>query len=86
MFEQGVIRPPSEADSLLVRVTRNRTWNRCHICPAYKGKNSQGDRSRKSDRMLEIIFYPIILFDRTEILKYILHTIYQLDHAQTKTF
>lgn len=38
MFEQGVIRPPSEADSLLVRVTRNCTWNRCHICPAYKGK------------------------------------------------
>jgi len=38
MFEQGVIRPPSEASSLLVRVTRNCTWNRCHICPAYKGK------------------------------------------------
>ena len=38
MFEQGVIRPPSEAFSLLVRVTRNCPWNRCHICPAYKGK------------------------------------------------
>ena len=38
MFEQGVIRPPSEAHSLLVRVTRNCPWNRCHICPAYKGK------------------------------------------------
>jgi len=38
MFEQGVIRPPSEAMSLLVRVTRNCPWNRCHICPAYKGK------------------------------------------------
>ncbi len=38
MFEQGVIRPPSEASSLLVRVTRNCPWNRCHICPAYKGK------------------------------------------------
>ena len=38
MFEQGVIRPPSEAASLLVRVTRNCPWNRCHICPAYKGK------------------------------------------------
>ena len=38
MFEQGVIRPPSEASSLLVRVTRNCTWNRCHVCPAYKGK------------------------------------------------
>ncbi len=39
MFEQGVIRPPSEASSLLVRVTRNCPWNRCHICPAYKGKS-----------------------------------------------
>ncbi len=38
MFEQGVIRPPSEASSLLVRVTRNCPWNRCHICPAYKGQ------------------------------------------------
>ena len=38
MFEQGVIRPPNEASSLLVRVTRNCPWNRCHICPAYKGK------------------------------------------------
>ncbi len=38
MFEQGVIRPPSEAASLLLRVTRNCPWNRCHICPAYKGK------------------------------------------------
>jgi radical SAM superfamily enzyme YgiQ (UPF0313 family) len=38
MFEQGVIRPPSEASSLFVRVTRNCPWNRCHICPAYKGK------------------------------------------------
>lgn len=37
MFEQGVIRPPSEANSLLVRVTRNCPWNRCLFCPAYKG-------------------------------------------------
>jgi radical SAM superfamily enzyme len=37
MFEQGVIRPPSEASSLLVRATRNCPWNRCLFCPAYKG-------------------------------------------------
>ena len=37
MFEQGVIRPPSEAQSLLVRVTRNCPWNQCLFCPAYKG-------------------------------------------------
>ncbi len=37
MYEQGVIRPPSEANSLLVRVTRNCPWNQCLFCPAYKG-------------------------------------------------
>ncbi len=37
MYEQGPIRPPSEANSLLVRVTRNCPWNQCLFCPAYKG-------------------------------------------------
>ena len=37
-FEQGPIRPPSEADSLLVRVTRNCPWNHCRFCPVYKGR------------------------------------------------
>ncbi len=36
-FEQGPIRPPSEARSLLIRVTRNCSWNRCEFCPVYKG-------------------------------------------------
>ncbi len=37
-FEQGPIRPPSEAGSLLIRVTRNCPWNRCVFCSTYKGK------------------------------------------------
>ncbi len=36
-FEQGPIRPPSEAGSLLIRVTRNCPWNQCSFCPVYKG-------------------------------------------------
>jgi len=36
-FEQGPIRPPSEAYSLLIRVTRNCPWNHCTFCPVYKG-------------------------------------------------
>lgn len=35
-FEQGPIRPPSEAYSLLLRITRNCPWNRCTFCSVYK--------------------------------------------------
>jgi histone acetyltransferase (RNA polymerase elongator complex component) len=35
-FEQGPIRPPNEARSLLLRFTRNCPWNRCLFCPVYK--------------------------------------------------
>jgi len=35
-FEQGPIRPPSEAQSLLLRATRNCPWNRCEFCHTYK--------------------------------------------------
>ena len=37
-FETGPIRPPSEAMSLLVRVSRNCPWNKCAFCPVYKGQ------------------------------------------------
>ena len=36
-IEQGPIRPPSEAHSLLLRVTRNCPWNKCEFCHIYKG-------------------------------------------------
>jgi len=35
-FEQGPIRPPNEARSLLLRFTRNCPWNHCLFCPVYK--------------------------------------------------
>ncbi|MBW2296323.1 MAG: radical SAM protein [Deltaproteobacteria bacterium] len=37
-FEQGPIRPPNEARSLLLRFTRNCPWNHCQFCPVYKGR------------------------------------------------
>jgi hypothetical protein len=37
-FEQGPIRPPSEAASLLLRVMRNCPWNQCTFCPVYKDR------------------------------------------------
>jgi histone acetyltransferase (RNA polymerase elongator complex component) len=38
-FEQGPIRPPSEAQSLLLRFTRNCPWNKCKFCPVYKRRS-----------------------------------------------
>jgi len=37
-IEQGPLRPPSEARSLLIRLVRNCPWNKCLFCPAYKGE------------------------------------------------
>lgn len=37
-FELGPIRPPSEANSLLIRATVNCPWNKCKFCPVYKGQ------------------------------------------------
>jgi radical SAM superfamily enzyme YgiQ (UPF0313 family) len=34
----GPLRPPSEAYSLLVRVTKNCPWNRCAFCSVFRGK------------------------------------------------
>ncbi|MBS7251008.1 MAG: radical SAM protein [Candidatus Freyarchaeota archaeon] len=37
-FEFPPYRPPSEAYSMLIRVTRNCPWNRCAFCNMYKGQ------------------------------------------------
>jgi hypothetical protein len=37
-FQLGPIRPPSEAYSLLIRATKNCSWNRCKFCHIYKGQ------------------------------------------------
>jgi len=37
-FETGPVRPPSEAQSILLRITRNCHWNKCVFCPVYKNQ------------------------------------------------
>ncbi|NLI12973.1 MAG: radical SAM protein [Peptococcaceae bacterium] len=58
-FEQGPIRPPSEAASLLLRLTRNCTWNKCVFCPTYKGqtfsRRSLGEIKKDIDTVKEMI-------------------------------
>lgn len=36
-FQQGPIRPPSEADSLLIRTTEGCPWNKCKFCTLFEG-------------------------------------------------
>ncbi|WP_375748281.1 radical SAM protein [Vibrio sp. HN007] len=36
-FQQGPIRPPSEADSLLIRTTQGCPWNKCNFCTLFEG-------------------------------------------------
>lgn len=58
-FEQGPIRPPSEAASLLLRFTRNCPWNKCTFCPVYKGttfsRRSLEEIKKDIDTVVEII-------------------------------
>lgn len=58
-FEQGPIRPPSEAYSLLLRVTRNCPWNRCEFCHTYKKEKfslrTPEEVKRDIDRVKEIV-------------------------------
>lgn len=51
-FELGPIRPPSEANSLLLRITRNCPWNKCTFCGLYKDKKFS---IRKVDHVLKDI-------------------------------
>ncbi|MCX7823053.1 MAG: radical SAM protein [Syntrophobacterales bacterium] len=58
-FEQGPIRPPSEAASLLLRFTRNCPWNKCTFCPVYKNstfsRRSLEEIKKDIDRVVHII-------------------------------
>jgi histone acetyltransferase (RNA polymerase elongator complex component) len=55
MIEQGPIRPPSEARSLLFRLTRNCPWNRCLFCPVYKGQEFSRRSVEEIKREIDVV-------------------------------
>jgi len=57
-FEIGPIRPPSEATSLMLRITRNCSWNKCTFCRLYKGQ-------KFSIREVEHVFKDLDLLDKS---------------------
>ncbi|MDX9871449.1 MAG: radical SAM protein [Clostridia bacterium] len=62
--ETGPIRPPSEAGSLLVRVTRNCPWNQCRFCGLFKGEKFS---VRPVEHVLKDIDYMKEHYDRTQV-------------------
>jgi len=71
-FEQGPIRPPSEANSLLIRVTRNCPWNYCTFCSVYKDEQFTPRPVEHIIRDIDQVHTAISLFlgeiDRNEVL------------------
>ncbi len=86
-FEQGPIRPPSEAESLLVRVTRNCPHNKCLFCAVYKGKKfSKRDPEEVKDDIRaikravdKVKSYAFRLGFANHITQEVLQEIYQLE-------
>ena len=56
VFEVGPIRPPSEAMSLLVRVTRNCPWNKCGFCSLYRGEKFQTRTVEEIKKDIDVMY------------------------------
>jgi len=80
-FEIGPIRPPSEAESLLIRVTRNCSWNRCKFCALYKGQRFS---TRSVDEIKEDI--DMIAAYRENILKWASESERSYSYIQQKLY
>lgn len=54
-FRIGPIRPPSEATSLLLQVTRGCTWNRCRFCNLYRDTQFKAYSADSVKRDIDVI-------------------------------
>lgn len=54
-FEIGPIRPPSEAGSLLLRVTRGCSWNRCKFCSLYRNMRFRAYPAEEVKEAIDVI-------------------------------
>ncbi|NER03361.1 MAG: radical SAM protein [Okeania sp. SIO3C4] len=64
--EVGPIRPPSEANSLLLRITRNCPWNKCKFCGLYKGEKFSARPTQHVLEDIAIIKQCIDVFEKGE--------------------
>lgn len=62
-YEGDIIRPPSEAYSLLLQVTVGCSHNRCTFCPSFKGKRF---RIKSLDEIVEDLEYASRRFRRVD--------------------
>lgn len=56
-FQIGPIRPPSEANSLLLRVTQNCPWNKCKFCMLYKTKQFHTRTVEEIKKDIDVMAY-----------------------------
>ena len=57
VFRIGPIRPPSEANSLLIQVTQGCTWNKCKFCELYNQTKFRAFSADSIKRDIDVIAY-----------------------------
>lgn len=80
-FEIGPIRPPSEAESLLLRITRNCPWNKCKFCAIYRNERFS---TRPFEEVKEDI--DMIAAYREDILRWMSESESDISYIQQKLY